>query len=506
MAQKKNTIINDSVIANRKFLTKNRPSKKYNELFSALLAKFREARGKGHHVNFNWLWSKARVIYRNQLNDETAVVKKHVITTFLKRYNIRMRCRQRNKKLPKEAFREDLRKWHAIMRERLLRTGLNDSYDNKWGRFKPNQRFNVDQTPMPFVVNTKRTYEELQKNHEEKIWISQPGSGLDKRQCTVQMLTRADGEQPRIAIIFRGTGKSIREDEKASWHPGVDVYWQPSAWADTAFSLKWAENTLAHSVNDLNRFVLFLDNLPAQETNDFKNAVASLNGVVWFGLKNATDLWQVVDAGLGQMLKVLVAREHQIWLDQEENAERWYGNNSEPFGAMERRILITHWVGEAWKALCGPNYDHFRRRCWEKTGCLMTADGSHDEKIKPEGLPNYQVKPPLDMFPVAETHPTPNNAVGSDTVSETEDIDLIEELAKEVPENEGEEYEDNQDDRIENAPYCGRKLRALYENGWFEGDIDYYNVNICRYHVLFHDGSEDYIGEDDIDMTEVIVF
>ena len=130
-----------------------------------------------------------------------------------------------------------------------------------------------------------------------------------------------------------------------------------------------------------------------------------------------------VDVGLGQMLKVLVAREHQIWLDQEENAERWYGNNSEPFGAMERRILITHWVGEAWKALCGPNYDHFRRRCWEKTGCLMTADGSHDEKIKPEGLPNYQVKPPLDMFPVAETHPTANNAVGSNTVSETENID-----------------------------------------------------------------------------------
>lgn len=69
-------------------------------------------------------------------------------------------------------------------------------------------------------------------------------------------------------------------------------------------------------------FLLFLDNLLTQETYDFKNTVAGLNDVAWSGLKNAKDLWQVVDASLGQMLKVLVARDHQFWLDQEENADR----------------------------------------------------------------------------------------------------------------------------------------------------------------------------------------
>ena len=34
----------------------------------------------------------------------------------------------------------------------------------------------------------------------------------------------AQGEQPGIAIIFRGTGKNIREDEKLVWHPDVDIY------------------------------------------------------------------------------------------------------------------------------------------------------------------------------------------------------------------------------------------------------------------------------------------
>ena len=55
----------------------------------------------------------------------------------------------------------------------------------------------------------------------------------------------------------------------------------------------------------------------------FKSAVAALNGVAWFGLENKTDLWQVVNAGLAHMLKVLIGQEHRNWLDKEGNADRW---------------------------------------------------------------------------------------------------------------------------------------------------------------------------------------
>ena len=231
----KETIIQQSTLVNRKLLTKQRPLTKYNKLFGALMLQLRETRAKVHQVNFNWLWSRARIIYRKQQNDDSAIVTKHATESFLKKYNVRMLSRQHNKKLSKEAYRNDFKKWQAFTRERLLRTGFNDSYDETWGRFKPDQRFNVDQTPMPFSVNTKRTYEKIQPNRQEKVWIAQPGSGLDKRQCTIQMMTRAKGEQPRIAI---GTGKIIREDESAAWHSQVEVYWQPNAWADTDFSLK----------------------------------------------------------------------------------------------------------------------------------------------------------------------------------------------------------------------------------------------------------------------------
>ena len=60
----------------------------------------------------------------------------------------------------------------------------------------------------------------------------------------------------------------------------------------------------------LDCFVLFLDNLTSQETDVYKGKAASLIGIVWYGLKNAADLWQVVDAGIGQMLKVIVGQDH----------------------------------------------------------------------------------------------------------------------------------------------------------------------------------------------------
>ena len=139
-----------------------------------------------------------------------------------------MRARQRNRKYSKEYYRADLMKWHGVTRERLVRSGLNDDYDSNWGRFRPSNRFNVDQSPLPFVIDHKRTYEVIEEKEQRynKVWIQQPGSGLDKRQCTLQVCVRAEGKQPKLAIIFQGTGKGIKQSERLAYHPDVDVYFQ----------------------------------------------------------------------------------------------------------------------------------------------------------------------------------------------------------------------------------------------------------------------------------------
>ena len=147
-----------------------------------------------------------------------------------------------------------------------------------------------------------------------------------------------------------------------------------------------------------------------------------LKGLVWYGLKNATDLWQVVDAGIAQLLKVLTGLEHRNWLDDDNNADIWF-NHEEPFTASERRILITHWAGEAWEKLISPKYEHLMRSCWTKTGCLMTADGNEDHLIKPEGLKDYAVLPPSLLGP--STYAVASNEPPLDT-SEADDDDVTE--------------------------------------------------------------------------------
>ena len=95
------------------------PARKYINIYE-LVKVFTTSRRKGHRVDFNWLWSKARNVYRAQTGQD-AVVKKHVVTNFIKRYHLKCRRVQRNKKKSKEAFREKLVKWHATLREGVVR-------------------------------------------------------------------------------------------------------------------------------------------------------------------------------------------------------------------------------------------------------------------------------------------------------------------------------------------------------------------------------------------------
>ena len=76
-----------------------------------------------------------------------------------------------------------------------------------------------------------------------------------------------------------------------------------------------------------------------QKADLFKDIVKESGGLVWYGVANATDIWQPIDAGYAQLLKVLIKQEFFKWLDDDNNMERWY--NESLFSASEKRILIT---------------------------------------------------------------------------------------------------------------------------------------------------------------------
>ena len=70
------------------------------------------------------------------------------------------------------------------------------------------------------------------------------------------------------------------------------------------------------------------------------------------------------------------------WLFDIENLELWETTMS----SLKRRVLMTRWMDDAVEAYNGnEQYKHGLFRMFEKTGALMTADGSNDSAIVPKG-------------------------------------------------------------------------------------------------------------------------
>ena len=210
----------------------------------------------------------------------------------------------------------------------------------------------------------------------------------------------------------------------------------------------------------------------------------------------------------GHLLKVLLKHEQQKWLECEDNLECWLGNDNKKLSAKQRRILLTHWVGEAYKTLQSERYTSFRKNCFEKTGCLITADGSHDEKIKPESLEGYKVTPPLPtpaiIDPFASVIPEPEMIPPDDVTGADDDemVDVSDEASTSPPPLEM----DNVELRDTGHNLVGCRIKALYDGEWFKGEISWYAPAVGKLRVYFpEDESDDYIGPEEINGVDVIV-
>ena len=82
------------------------------------------------------------------------------------------------------------------------------------------------------------------------------------------------------------------------------------------------------AVANSERFLLFLENLEAHRQENFNDGLKEFGGTTWFGVANATDIWQPVDGGYGATRKALINREFFDWLDDDDNLEKWYGENN----------------------------------------------------------------------------------------------------------------------------------------------------------------------------------
>ena len=178
--------------------------------------------------------------------------------------------------------------------------------------------------------------------------MSQPSNGLDKRQATLQLCIRAEGEQNvKPAIVFRGKGNASQE-EKVQYDKDLDVYFQANALMDGEVNMQWVSKTLKPGVGKSGKEkVIFADNVTFQQDKDFHDACRDMNAIVYLLPENHTDKVQPIDAGYGKLLKTKIGEAMDIWLEKGENLELWHDKLS----AKKRRILMTKWTGKAWREL-----------------------------------------------------------------------------------------------------------------------------------------------------------
>lgn len=353
-----------------------------------VVVEFKLRRARGCKISKLWLKKKMKEKIAACYGKEEAEKFKasnNWFYRFRKRHNIAFRKRTNKKKCSADDGRETIQRFHRNLRKALKtrRRRNNAVLDSKYGRWLPHNRYNVDQVPLPFVIDQDKTYE---VKGSEQVWVSQPSSGLDKRQATLQLCIRAQGEQNvKPAIVFRGKG-NVQAGERAEYDESVDVYFQSSAWMDSSINMQWVEKTLVPGVGrSAEEKVIFLDNVSFQQEQQFHDACRrELNAIVYLLPENHTDKIQPIDAGFGKMFKTKMGEEMDKWLESNDNLEQWHDKLS----ARQRRILMTKWAGASWRKLVKDQ--GFITKLFQKTGCLITMDGAEDEVVRPQGLDDYK--------------------------------------------------------------------------------------------------------------------
>ena len=226
-----------------------------------------------------------------------------------------------------------------------------DQWDNEWGLYLPSDRYNSDQIPGNFEigihpmslassiavemqcggVDGDDTWDEIGK---ERVWTKCVTPDAGKRVYTIQCCFRPPWKngvitpvkQPRICLLFRGTGKRIKLEEKKRWHPDAVVIFQKKAWFDRPAALEWLKKCFKPDT-DASRHkvysahvpcmavwctgmtivamqVLLMDNLDSQKEQAYKTFLLDkCNTAAWFGPAGNTEHWQPVDRHVGKKIK-----------------------------------------------------------------------------------------------------------------------------------------------------------------------------------------------------------
>ena len=264
---------------------------KYPTAEAATITWVRDQRAAGIKVTTRLVLQKMLREVNNRNGTVLFMASPGWVKRFMGRYGLKWRRRNDKSKRSTESLIRALAAFINALRAFRLRHP--SDLDPAWGNFNCSNTFNVDQVPLPFASADPRTLEFIAV---KRVWIKQPGAGLEKRQCTLQLLIRALGKQPKPTLIFRGNptptraaDRRKREEEAKDYDEDVTVIWQKKAWADMDTCVRWSEVSFKEFMDEElgagSEGLLLCDNLRSQVRAGFRRAVrANARSICMFGV------------------------------------------------------------------------------------------------------------------------------------------------------------------------------------------------------------------------------
>ena len=149
------------------------------DMESELLRQYRELREKGLKVKAWWFEAKSKELIKDMHPDQFKF-SDGWFTAFKKRNKISYRSTTNVSQKAPIDLEDKIREFHQHIR-RLAKRG---EAKGEIGQYELRDIGNVDQTPLPFTFNTGKGYD---TTGTSTVWHRGHASGLEKRQCTVQL-------------------------------------------------------------------------------------------------------------------------------------------------------------------------------------------------------------------------------------------------------------------------------------------------------------------------------
>lgn len=140
----------------------------------------------------------------------------------------------------------------------------------------------------------------------------------------------------------------------------------------------WSE--FKESVHGSEPVLLTLDSVYAQTVHSFKSTMEQCATYPMHGPCNATHVWQAIDRHIGKTFKDLYMEEQMDWLGDPDHFEGYH-----KLTASERRVLVTHWIGDARARYLATKVKQ-HTNCCRASGLLLGLDGSGHPSVESNPL------------------------------------------------------------------------------------------------------------------------